>query len=296
MPSRTVTLAIIAFWLLTAGWFVVREVQPFYRPGEPPPYAIEFSDEALQNAPPTRWTCSLHGTKIGTISTKLTNRPADDTFELQAKSPNLKLLDLNLPGVGPVTVSANDYADRVRVTRDGDLRAMRTTVGLVIEGIGPPVTARLELSAEVRGGRLERQFKWQAPGMGQISPQLKPINPPNGSVLNPMHPVPRITGLHPGQTWRQPLTDPRTDILRAAFAQWLPGKAPLMPEAPASLAARVLPEPQLLEWPGESHMCFVIEYRDGEDYVARTWVRMSDAAVVRQEAGAHGETLVLQRE
>jgi hypothetical protein len=295
MPSRTVTFAIIAFWLLTAGWFIVREGQPFYRTGEPPPYAIEFSDEALQNAPPTRWTCSLHGTKIGTISTALSNRPADDTFELQAKSPNLKLLDLNLPGIGPVTVSAIDYADRVRVTRDGDLRAMRTTVSLVIEGIGTPITARLELSAEVRGNRLDRYVSLTAPGLGP-PPQLESTAPPHGSVLNPMHPVPRIAGLRFGQTWRQPLTDPRTGILRAALSHYLPGKTPMLPEAPSSLVARVLPEPQLLEWPGESHMCFVIEYRDGEDYVARTWVRMSDAAVVRQEAGAHGETLVLQRE
>ena len=33
MPSRPVTLAIVAFWLLTAGWFVLRDMIPTWRTG-----------------------------------------------------------------------------------------------------------------------------------------------------------------------------------------------------------------------------------------------------------------------
>jgi hypothetical protein len=296
MPSRSVSLAILAFWLLAAGWFVVRDVRPFNRSGEPPPYVIALADEALPNNVPFRWTCTLHGKKIGTVSTALVYKASDDAFELQARSPKLTFLELPLSGNGRITISANDYDDRVRVTRSGELRMMRTLVNLVIEGVTPAISARLILSAAVRNGRLERQFRLESPQIGQFEPVLESVDPPHGSMLNPMHPVVRITGLRPGQNWRQPLIDPRTDILRAALSQWLPGKAAPLPDPPRELAARVLPEADLLEWPGESHWCFVIEYRDGEDYIARTWVRKTDGAVLRQEAGAHGETLVLQRE
>jgi hypothetical protein len=294
MPSRPVTLVIVAFWLFTAGWFVVRDIGPFGRTGDPPPYTIELSDEAMRTIVPDRWTCTLNGRKIGTVRTVLAYEPRDDTFEFRAKCPEIVFLEADLPLAGHVRVLVKDYDDRVRVTREGELRAMETSATLTVEGIGPLLAAKVELAAEVRRGRLERRALLEARGIGRYAPTLKSTDPPRGTVLNPMHPVPKITGLRPGQTWRQPLTDPRTDILRAALAQ-LPVKVPLLPEAPAALTALVLPEPRTLDWNG-SQLCFVIEYRGDEDYVARTWVRISDSAVLRQEAGAHGETVVLQRE
>jgi hypothetical protein len=69
--------------------------------------------------------------------------------------------------------------------------------------------------------------------------------------------------------------------------------------APIALDARVLPDPQVMEWDGADHLCHVIEYRGdvrGDEFVARTWVRQTDGAVLRQQADAHGDTLVLQRE
>jgi hypothetical protein len=91
------------------------------------------------------------------------------------------------------------------------------------------------------------------------------------------------------------LTDPRSDILRAVVARALGGQAPSFAAPPAALLAHVLQEPQVMEWNAESHLCLVIEYR-GEEYTARTWVRQTDGIVLRQEADAHGETVVLQRE
>ena len=289
MPSRPVILAVVAFWLLTAGWFVSREVLPVWRAGDTPPYTIEFADEALRDQQ-TRWTCTLDGRKIGTVRTSLRYQSQDDSFELAAVSP-----ELSLAKFGPVEVTAKDYEDRVRVTRDGELRAMTMAVRLAITGIGPEVHGRFEVSAVVRGGRLERHAKLEAPGLGTFEPELEPTDPPGGRVLNPMHPVVRITGLRPGQEWRQPLFDPGSDILRAALAQ-LRGQAPPRPQPPQVLQARVLADSQMVEWNNEPHECLVIEYRGGEDYVAHTWVRRSDGAVMKQDADFHGETLVLQRE
>jgi hypothetical protein len=288
MPSRPVTLVIVACWLVTAGWFVSRDVLPRWRAGEPPPYTIELADEALRQVVPTRWTFTINGAEVGTIRTALQYRESDDTFELSATCPAM-----TLAVVGPIEVVATDYDDGIRVTRDGELRAMHTAVRLAVRGLG--LQARFEMWAEVRNGRLERRAEFDAPGLGRSDLALDPTDVPRGSVLNPMHPVPRITGLRPGQEWRQPLTDPRSDIVRAVVARLAGSEAPNLSGAPDVLQARVLTEPQPVDWNGESHVCLVVEYR-GEEHTARTWVRQSDGMVLRQEADAHGETLVLQRE
>jgi hypothetical protein len=295
MPSRHLTLAIVAFWLATVGWFVARDVWPHWRPNEPPPFTIELADEAGSMVP-VRWVCLYNGTKFGSVRTSLRYHDADDTFELTAFGQELTLL--NLPGV---MVQARDFDDRIRITREGELRAMTTDVKLVFQGVGPELTARARLGAEVRGGRLERTFRLDAPVLGTFAPVLEPVPIVRGNVLNPMHPVHRVTGLRPGQHWRQPMTDPRSDIIAVAVARALGGeKAAALPDsAPAALDARVLPELQLLAWEGAEHGCFVIEYRGdlrGDEFTARTWVRQSDGTVLRQQAEAHGDTLVLQRE
>src|SRR5262249_24757669 len=101
------------------------------------------------------------------------------------------------------------------------------------------------------------------------------------AVLNPLHPVNRVLGLHPGHSRRMPLVDPLSDIL-ATIGQ-LPGtrSALLFLEAEVS-------EPQTLPWAGQDVPCLVIEYRDEDDAIARTWIRESDGLVLRQEARRGG--------
>jgi hypothetical protein len=291
MPSRTVTLVIVAFWLLTAGWFIDREVLPVWRSGDAPPYTIELADEAMPKLQaPVRWECTLKDQPIGRINTGLTHRPKDDTFELTATS-----VKLSLP-FGPITITTENYEDRVRVTREGELLDMKTAADLSVRGVGPPLKGRFELSAEVRNGRLNRRALFTATAMGAYQPTLPSTDPPHGRLLNPMHPVPRVTGLRPGQSWKQPLTDPRTDILRAVYEQAGLDKIIPLPQPPADLTATVMSQPRILKRSTSNRPCWVIEYRGDEDYIARTWVAASDGEVLRQEAGWHGEMLILQRE
>ena len=67
MPSRPVTVAIFAFWLLTAGWFVTTDVVETWRSGEPLPYTIEMADEAQIDIVPYRWICVLNRYRLGAI-------------------------------------------------------------------------------------------------------------------------------------------------------------------------------------------------------------------------------------
>jgi hypothetical protein len=67
-----------------------------------------------------------------------------------------------------------------------------------------------------------------------------------------------------------------------------------------SLVARVGDSPQVLArqpvvGQKEEASCWVIEYRRAE-VVARTWVRVGDGKVLRQEAFEKGENLTFERE
>jgi hypothetical protein len=295
MPSRPITIAIIAFWLSTAGWFVVRDLVPAWRSGEPPPYTIEMADEALPQVVRTRWSCTLNGQSIGgELFTVFASKPDDYAYELTATCKQFTM-QFTFP-IGPVRILVQDYVDRIRISQDGELRSIATTGSLVAQVAGLRFEGRFERSAEVRHGRLERHVVLEADGLGKYSPDLPPTDPPHGSVLNPMHPLPRISGLRAGQTWRQPLVDPRVDMLQAVCDQMGLGKLTALARRPEMLLAVVLPELQSLRWENQDQPCLVIEFRDGEECVARTWVRQSDGMVLRQEAGGHGEKLMLQRE
>lgn len=105
-----------------------------------------------------------------------------------------------------------------------------------------------------------------------------------GSVLMPLHPVSRVSGLRPGQHWHQPLVDP----LRDSFAA-LPGTR--------SLNAYVLPQPQMLKWGTSETSCLVIEYTDDENEpMGRTWVERSTNNVLQQEAILEGSRWIMTRD
>jgi hypothetical protein len=113
--------------------------------------------------------------------------------------------------------------------------------------------------------------------------------PGQRGVLNPLHPVNRVVGLRPGQSWRQAVLDPTAMVLAGLLPGWPP------PE-PAWWTATVRPRPQPLDWAGEEVACLVIDYHSSEGDEAACWVRHTDGLVLRQEAAAVGAgRLVLQR-
>jgi hypothetical protein len=291
MPSRFLTLVIVSFWLATTGWFVAREFATRWHTGDPPPYTIEFADEALKNAPAVRWKLFRNGNQIGTVRTGLQYNEADDSFRLVAESSRIDVLNARW-----IQVSARDLKTELRVNRDGELRGMRTGVTLDIQDMA----VRVEVAAEVIGRRIERTCRINSP-LGKFAPDLQPVAYTRGSVLNPLHPVNRVAGLKPGQRWQVPLVDPLGDALKAALqeavARQLGREMPAAPVDAASrfLAGEVLPATRELDWEHGVHECFVIEYR-GDEYTARTWVRVADGLVLRQEAQSTDEELVLQRE
>jgi len=280
MPSRLLILVIVTFWLATTAWFVAREVAPRFRSGDAPPYVIELADEALRNAPAIRWRLVRNGKDIGQVRTSMPYIEADDVFELKADTERIEL-----GRIGPITVTVQKLSNVERVNHDGELRGLRTHVELEMAG----AVVSVDVTAEVKAGMIHRSCTLTSPA-GEIKPALEPVPYRRGSVVNTMHPVNRVKGIKPGQQWRVPLFDPLSDALRSAVPTGSPDAAPQF------LSAEVLAQPQELEFERAMHPCLVIEYSGPDDFSGRTWVRVADGLVLRQEARAHGDTLVLQRE
>jgi hypothetical protein len=127
------------------------------------------------------------------------------------------------------------------------------------------------------------------PKKPDVQMDLPPVDvPPNGALLMPLHPVNRIHGLRPGQSWRQPLVDP----FRDAFAA-LPGFS----GGVRHVNARVLPQPQVLDLgDGSGVSCLVIEYEAEGETVGRTWVERDGERVQQQEAYLDGDHWIMRRD
>jgi hypothetical protein len=324
MPARHHIVAIVVFWLATSGWLFYRELWPKLRPGEPPPFTIEQVDEARQQ--PIRWTIYQaeaghdgRPKEMGWIDTRVTyrergetyrwergeprtrdeavDRPRDDTYELSCKA---KFTDVGFDQVQVIV------EDTYRIVRDGDLREIVADVTITF--------ARLEVfkghvEGSVRDGRFipqgwtdrlndREQHEKRALTMDPV-----PL-PGRGSLMNQLHPVNRMPGLHLEQHWRVPLFDPlHVALSDASSDDPLIGPLLILVKTfgkskqfqPRELEAEVRSERQTLMWDGRDESCLVIDYRAGDQLVASTWVRARDGLVLQQEATVMGKSLLLKR-
>jgi hypothetical protein len=111
----------------------------------------------------------------------------------------------------------------------------------------------------------------------------------SGNMLNPMHLVPKISGLHEGRTWKIPLMNP-LEAIPTEYRDLVPTRNMVVKE----LIATVLVEDR--DWHGALEPCFKIEYgKPGERPLAATWVRRRDDLVLEQWASYEGVEYTLQR-
>jgi hypothetical protein len=300
MPARPWVLAIVIFWVVTTGWLFYRDFWPSLRPGEPPPYTIDLVDEARRV--PISWTVyrgeESNEQKVGSASTSVQYHPEDDTFDLYGSL----LYPKPVPGVERLMLIMESV---YRVTRDGELKHVRANMTVVIRALKDEIRVRGQIEGPVRDGRFVPEGHIAFPG-GEQPLVIEPVSVEGrGNVLNPQHPLNRILDLRPGQHWRVPLFDPVALALSRASAG--ANADPVVELVVAALAgsnrtaagfrvleARVVPQPQTLDWFGRDETCLVIEYQ-GQDTKARTWVRESDGLVLQQEATVLGDRLVLKR-
>lgn len=295
MPSRPVVALIAIAWLATLGWFAKRELVPMLFPGEAPPFVIELGDEVTSQMagevkrPDVLWGIYRGDTRIGRAETRLRYFEDDDTFELETRIVKMEIAVLIIKIEVPEMISA------YRIDRTGTLRRFRFTGSFLLAGARMDVA----LNGTVQDGKLLRTGTLHIPGFGgPITPEFEPIDAPQGSILNPTHPVPKIKGIQPGRRWRMALLDPMADAVEPIMQSLLkqkgqPGQPSTfkMPARPTHVEAEVLTEPTNVVYNGQEHACWVIEFK-GLNEPAKTYVRIRDGAVLRQEV----EKFVLQRE
>ena len=293
MPPRWLSLLIVLFWLATTGWLIYHDVWPLLLPGQAPPYTIALADEVQTQQVHVRWAASYNDRPYLRLETWVEHDPADDTFTLQAQARPLPVSSKEsgddadpFGGLVRLRRSTSTY----RVARNGDLRSVSVEFAVEAHAGGLLVPGEGSLQGEVKEGKFYSRLRVASPLLPgrDIEKELEPVAvSTHGSVLSPLHPVSRITGLRPGQTWRLPLVDPIKDAL-TALAAGQPG-----PEI--VLTAHVLEKTETQTWDGRPVECLVIEYQ-GDDVTARTWVEVGSGYVIRQESERAGERLALQRE
>jgi hypothetical protein len=318
MPPRNLTLAIVAFWLGITGWMVYRDLWPRLHSGEPPPFAIDLTDEvsvgnvlgqgpgAQFTAQAIPWSIQLRGKRIGYALTRV-QRHEDRTFELVAELRFDPKLD-----AGPLEVKR--VTSSYHVTSSGELlglgiRALlEDQAGLLrafIASLGVPTLRGTQVEVGIEGEVKDGLFHPHAmaydndptkpPAQALIKKELPegilklhpvPISE-GGTVLNTMQPLNRLQGLREGQTWRVPRIDP----LEAVLATLNMGGPPRIRYLDAQVSSGTL------SWGGRDEPCWRIDYAEpGRPEAARTWVRRRDGLVLQQEARQDGTEMVLRRD
>jgi hypothetical protein len=170
-----------------------------------------------------------------------------------------------------------------RVTEEGKLLALAAKVQARLGLIDQLLTVGIK--GEVVNDVLEPHIF-----LDQLEQKLDPIDlARQGSILNPMHPLNRLRGLHTGQTWRITMFDP----LQGAQNKFVGDIAKSRVTIPA-LIAEV--KTDTLTWQHREVDCFKIEYHEpGKDVTASTWVRRGDGLVLQQEASHFGFEIISER-
>jgi hypothetical protein len=283
MPPRWLSAAIVVFWLGMTGWLAWRELWPRWRAGDPPPFHIDLVEEVHRaNTQKIRWAVLEDDHETTSAESSVGYDEKADAFALvltfKEKPAALR------PPAGRMVPRMRFVSSKFVVTREGRLRELQVEAA-VTGAVGPlPVNSTLLLAGQVRDERFYPRYEVRQAGLTLLEGHLSPVAVSyHGSVLVPQHPVNRITGLRPGQSWRMPVVDPFAAAL--GFG-----------EAVRHINARVLPETHVLEWKDRKPTnCLVIEY-EGEDEKAATWVEVGTDLVQRQEAAFAGRRLVLQRD
>lgn len=284
MPSRLVTVAIILFWLATTGWMFSREVLPLWQAGEPPPFHLDLAEEV--SAHTTNWDVLEQGQKIGTAHTTV-RRTRDRNYALQVQ--------FHFHNWSVVGISVDKCSCEYRITPRGEL------LGLLAQMVLGQNILNLEadIHGEVKGEELFSDISLKSAALGKDwTMELDPMPLSKaGNILNTMHPINRITGLHDGRSWQVPVIDP----IELAVSS-LPKKLNLplsLPSLSGNQRNRFLlaeVHAASLPWDEVDIACWRIDFAEpNKTPQARLWVRRSDGLVLQQESSVMGKTMQMKR-
>jgi hypothetical protein len=284
MPPRWLAAAIVAVWLTSSGWLFWGEFWPYLRPGEPPAFSYDLKDEAQTENPHVRWKVFRGDEQVYQVLTSVHYYESTDSFDFKAElTPHRAPLVSRNP-LGDLEKMESHY----KVNRDGSLRGVNVTAkiepnpkltGFLPSADNKPFFFEFRFVGEVRDGQFTLTVE-AAPGLKREFPPVAVSR--NGAIMLLQHPVNRIRGLRPGQTWAVPLIDPLGAVL--------------MGRPPHYFHARVLDQTEDVQFEAKPHTCYVIDYHD-DDQSMKAWVETSEQnRLLVQEAHIDGERWRLERD
>jgi hypothetical protein len=302
MPSRWLCLLILACWAAVTGWLYVRELEPYFRTNDPPPYVIELTAETQSVHPAVSWKIFQNDEEEESYhaQTWMDHSEEDDSFTLHAEmKPNPLLKDPSAKALLLVQLMKSEY----RVSRDGKLLLLhvesdlsRRPFGMADLGFKP----RIELTGIVAQGQINAHLR--LPQLSGLSSEADssfsfPVSQ-NGTIFLPLHPVHKIHNVRPGRTWTVPEINPLGDAARA----WIKKKIGFdLPGKDSMLNARVRNQPEAFPYDigdNKNHECWVIDYRggDADKILAKTWVEVDTDFVLCQEAASESGNVRMVRD
>jgi hypothetical protein len=274
MPPRILTWFIVIAWMAMTCWLAYRDLWPRLRSGDRPPFKIDFADEVLVKRPPVRWTVSRSGKATYVMKSEMTYDGETDQFEMTSELNPKPGLPADAPLLERISMKSV-----YTVTRDGELRRFSITLTV-------PFLGEVKMDGEYHGDELASRVEVASIGFKK---KLDPVNvAAKGNALNPLQPMDRLPHLQPGQEWDMTLSEPLIDALSGV----VPG---LKDNSVKQLHANVLAGEFSLPFGSRDESCLVIDY-SGEDTHGKTWVRVSDGLVLKQEFTLRDDDWVLLRD
>jgi hypothetical protein len=315
MPSRVLVIAIVVFWAATMALLFVREIAPRLENDEPALFAVDKADE-LKKKPGSEkkmyWRVFRTSGEHYRLTTSVLYKEDDDSFELvgrlarwgESESDRAILRAAKLPLLE--VQMGNTY----RFDREGRLAELFLTTQYRMARPQLPERATLQtivklLDTTMRHGSFGPTVSVEIKDtVDETETALEPVEVSRkGNVLNPLHPVNRMVGLRPRQTWNCVVVDPffidvvRSDLSKqqpdAGWGSFLPrDQSPLL-ITQARVRNDVLPD---FQWLGKDVPCFVVDFgTKGSLMHLTTYVRASDGLVLQQETVLWGDSWTIRR-
>jgi hypothetical protein len=277
MPSRSVTLVILAFWLLMAGWLFHADLLPRWQADEPAPFTIPLMDEPrislywrngrIPREVETLWNVfqnnrSREDLSPGEARTRIEFTEGDDALIFFGEFKAFHGHDRTYPVIKSVSYG--------RVNWDGELLGMAGQLEARLPPTNPDAQVVLNFEAPVTHGHLWPVWYLDS---GERRDEPVPLSA-RGNILVLTQPMNRVIGLRAGQRWHLP----QLNLL--AFLTQPAG-------VPVCTVEAVVGEGELM-WFSQKVPCFIIDYLGDEPTRARTWVRKRDGLVLQQEF-THGD-------
>ena len=272
MPPRWLTWAIIAFWVGMTGWLTFQQYSLRQRAGEPPPFTIDLTDEVGANQ--ISWTVLIDSAKKGQAYSSVRFRRRDRTFAFQSM---FRVNDVELAKLLAKVESL------YRVNQDGELLEFELNI---VKELDPSqqIYHGVVAKGKVENGSIQPKT-WVIFWGIKKEIDLAFFGLPSeikvsGNILNPMHMLNKVSGLHNGQEWVIQLME-----IKSFNSMDLP-----------ILNAKVSAE--TLSWNGTNVPCYLIEYREPRKQTvhARTWARQRDGLVLQQQAEYMGFEVLFRRD